>query len=298
MSGLSSTGNRSPDAIFHNGIIAPRVAAVSRSRAKAGLPVRAAQPLRAAPPASTIETPCRQSGHSSPAVSRFKPVHLRSRHQGRGTSHPVAASAAVTKIPHARGLRLGNGTNLYDGISQPERYQVRSPISAGTVSAPRISRYVGGWASRRFQYRSFRYFAVGQVPPQPNQQFARESDDRDPPRPPTFVTDTLAEPATQHAFGLSGRPGAAGRGWVAGYRAGALREWLPPCAVARNACHGGRGRRAIRCVLPKRSRHNPGYMAHHGDARDRVHGLPRGQRFCPRSLDRPNRAADEPRSRI
>jgi hypothetical protein len=70
MSGLRSTVNRSPDAIFHNGIIAPRVAAVSRSRVEAGLPVRAAQPLRAAPPASTIETPCRQSGHISPAVCR------------------------------------------------------------------------------------------------------------------------------------------------------------------------------------------------------------------------------------
>jgi hypothetical protein len=169
MSGLWSTGNRSPDAILHTGIIAPRVAEVSRSRAGAGLPVRAAQPLRATPPASIIEAPCRQSGHISPAVRRFEPVRLHSRHQGRGTSHPVAASAAVTKIPHARGLRLGNGTNLYDGISQPERYEVRSPISTGTDRAPRISRYVDGRASRRFQYRSLRYFAMGQVAPQRDQ---------------------------------------------------------------------------------------------------------------------------------
>ena len=57
----------------------------------------------------------------------------------QGTGHRFATEpssiTADTKIPHARGLRLGNGTNLYDGISQPERCQVRSPISAGSVGA-------------------------------------------------------------------------------------------------------------------------------------------------------------------
>jgi hypothetical protein len=54
-----------------------------------------------------------------------------------------------TKIPHARGLGLGNGTTLYDGISQPERYQVRSPISAGaTASASAIFTQPGRGALR------------------------------------------------------------------------------------------------------------------------------------------------------
>src|SRR3954452_20802098 len=55
----------------------------------------------------------------------------------------------------------------------------------------------------------------------------------------------------------------------------------------------GRGRgRAIRRILPKGIRHNIGYMAYHGNAWHRVHGLPSGQSFCPKSHDSAGRTTN------
>jgi hypothetical protein len=75
---------------------------------------------------------------SAGSVFRFEPFII---HRDTTAAEPHIRSPSITadtKIPHARGLRLGNGTNLYDGISQPERCQVRSPISAGSIGAQRI----------------------------------------------------------------------------------------------------------------------------------------------------------------
>ena len=91
---------------------ATRLVAASRSRAEAGSPVREAQPLRAAPRPSTIDSTCGNnrcqhvpSGQDvgctridrriavpvrRHCAARPGPV-LRLRHRGRRTSHPVAA---------------------------------------------------------------------------------------------------------------------------------------------------------------------------------------------------------------
>ncbi len=60
------------------------------------------------------------------------------RHQGRISSHPVAAWSGCTTIPHARGHRAqGSGTNLYRGVSQPSKPTVRSSGSDGATSPMR-----------------------------------------------------------------------------------------------------------------------------------------------------------------
>jgi hypothetical protein len=109
--------------------------------------------------------------------------------------------AADTKIPRTRGLRLGNGTNLYGGILQPERYQVRSPISAGTIGAqwiPLREQASSGW----FGHRPLRQLAMRNITPERDQQLPGKRDDRDPPYSPSFLPDAGAEPARQLTVGL------------------------------------------------------------------------------------------------
>jgi hypothetical protein len=194
MSGVWSTRNRSPDAISHDGIFAPRVAAEARSRAEAGLPVRVAQPLRATPPPRTIDVRCQRSRH----MFRRQCISVRAFivHRDTRAAEPHIRSPSITadtKIPHARGLRLGNGTNLYDGISQPERCQVRSPISAGSVGAQWIP-LRGQTSSGRFHHYPLRQLAVRHVAPKRDQQLSGERNDRDPPRSSAFLADAGTEP--------------------------------------------------------------------------------------------------------
>ena len=137
---------------------ATRLVAASRSRAEAGSPVREAQPLRAAPRPSTIDSTCGNnrcqhvpSGQDvgctridrriavpvrRHCAARPGPV-LRLRHRGRRTSHPVAAHHGWHQNPSypRSGARKG-GTNLYRGILQPGHYAVRPPRS-GRVNVPR-----------------------------------------------------------------------------------------------------------------------------------------------------------------
>ena len=56
-------------------------------------------------------------------------------------------------------------------------------------------------------------------------------------------------------------------------------QWLAMPALEEGA------RCTIRRILPKRIRHNTGYMAHNGDAWHRVHGLSSRRSLCPESYD-------------
>ena len=67
-----------------------------------------------------------------------------------------------------------------------------------------------GWAVRHagFKYRSLRYFAVGQVAPQRDQQLARERDDRDsPPRPRSLPTRRGTSGSTRFRVDADPEPG-------------------------------------------------------------------------------------------
>jgi len=77
--------------------------------------------------------------------------------------------AAGTKIPHARRRRARKGgTNLYRGVSQPGRYAVRPPGSAGIDRLPRRWLELDGLARRsgRLQHRTLRHLPVRQVAPE------------------------------------------------------------------------------------------------------------------------------------
>jgi hypothetical protein len=161
------------------------------------------------PDSQQLATSMAGPGHTLPAHSYQPEPVRRLRHRRRKTSHPVAAIAADTKIPHTRGHRARKGgTNLYHGISQPGRYAVRLPRSGEGQHPPRMA-----WCSVRLQaalcrlqYRSLRNFTMRDIAPERDQQLARERHNGNPSHPSAFDTHACAEPSAQCAIRLMPDP--------------------------------------------------------------------------------------------
>ena len=104
-------------------------------------------------------------------------------------------------------IGLGGGTNLYHGISQPGRYEVRSPRSGKGQLPSRMAGYlVDGKESGCFQHGSLWDFALCHVTPERDQQFARQRNNCDPPDAPALIPHTRTKPAAQCAAWLVPHP--------------------------------------------------------------------------------------------
>src|SRR5271166_1102767 len=127
MRGSAVNWNPRCQPLCHNDIIATRLSAVSRSRAEAGLPVRAAQPLRATLSTSIVLQPCWQPNLHNALTF---PVSARARSVGCG---PEAAEPHI-RLPQPR--RYQNSSYLRSSGSEERNQSLWRHLAARTLSGP------------------------------------------------------------------------------------------------------------------------------------------------------------------
>ena len=128
---------------------AKRWVRVRGSRAAAGVPVRAAQPLRPSPAPSTMNQPC---VHPDGVVARLRRKTRRSRPLGSGSSSAFRAPQDCSAAGRAQGHADVGSAHTQPAAVSPRLAQRRAAYSPRSCPAPRSGscrrRGTAGWCLR------------------------------------------------------------------------------------------------------------------------------------------------------